>query len=239
MFWKKKQAAAVGIGSGCMGEVMSETAGKPASHLKVVKDKEEKLPGPRLLPGFVQKYIVQRYAMDPEIAKIIMMVRRPRSQSPGISDCRVFDNAEVEALNLKVHDFDSLNDRPDLILYEGWFDEHSKEVDVTEKRKMDDDVPLLTESEIVQKIEALSEPGSTVYFYQSRGPNVGGPLGRGVTIVELNADHAKNGKGKKYSIHASSAFRMEPCGKRSKLWDSNKPKDIATWIKESHRKRTY
>jgi hypothetical protein len=239
MFWKKKQSAAVGVGSGGMGAAVSETAGKPASHLKVVKEKGDKLPGPRLLPGFVQKYLVERYSMDSGLANIIMGVRHPRPESEGISDCRIFDNSEAEALGLKVHDFDSLNDRPDLILFEGWFDEHSKKVDLTEKRTMDNNVPLLTESEILQKIEALNEPGSTVYFYQSRGPNVGGPLGRGVAIVELNPDYEKAGKGKKYNICASNAFRMEPCGKRAKVWDSNKSKDIAKWIRESHTKRSY
>ncbi|MFH1491633.1 MAG: hypothetical protein ABII06_22205, partial [Pseudomonadota bacterium] len=168
-----------------------------------------------------------------------MIVRRPRPESEEISDCRIFDNSEAEALGLKVHDFDSLNDHPELSLYEGWLDEHAKKVELTEKRKMDYNVPLFTESEILQKIEALSEPGSTVYFYQSRGPNVGGPLGRGVAVVELNPDYKKTGKGKKYSICGSNAFRMEPCGKRTKVWDSNKPKDIAKWIKESHGKRIY
>jgi len=99
-------------------------------------------------------------------------------------------------------------------------------------------VPLFTETEIQQKIEALAEPGSTTFFYQARGPAVGGPLGRGAAIVELNPDYLTK-KGRKYIVYTANVVGMEPAGKRQKLFGSNKPKEIAKWIKEAHHKRAY
>ena len=98
--------------------------------------------------------------------------------------------------------------------------------------------PSLLIAEILQRIEALSEPGSQVFFYQARGPAVGGPLGRGAAVVELNPDYLTK-KGKKYIIYTANVVGMEPVSKRQKLYDSNKPKDIAKWVKTAHHKRAY
>ena len=47
---------------------------------------------------------------------------------------------------------------------------------------MDYDVPIMAFREIHQKIEALHEPVSSVFFYQAQGPAEGGPWGRGAAI---------------------------------------------------------
>lgn len=95
------------------------------------------------------------------------------------------------------------------------------------------DTTIYTQQEIQDKIDGLKEPGNTVFFYLGAGPSDGGPLGRGCCIVELNPGFPGK-KQKKYNVHTAAVEGTEPKGKGQKLWDSDKPKDIAKWIKDRH-----
>ncbi len=212
MFWKERRAA-------------EETA----------KAKVEKLPGPKEIPGLVGKHLIAEMKMDPDLVGILKAVVRKSSKAETAFDVRIFDKSEATAKKVQVKDYTSLDEHPDLILYEGWFDEESEHMELEERQKVSYDVPLFTEAEIQQKIEALSEPASTVFFYQTAGPAVGGPLGRGTVVVELNPGK----KGKKYIIYTANVVGMEPLSERQKLYDSDKPKEIAKWIKNAHVKRSF
>jgi len=95
------------------------------------------------------------------------------------------------------------------------------------------DVVILTKEEILQKVEALKEPGETVFFYLGASPAKGGPLGQGAAVVELNPNYPGK-KQKKYILYTANVDGMQPVGKGNRLFDSNKSKDIANWIKERH-----
>ena len=211
---------------------------KKAVAEKPPQPKVEKLPGPKAIPGLVGKYLIAEYKMDPDLVQILKAVVRRSPKVEKALDCRIFDGSEAEASEVQIKDYTSLDEHPELILYEGWFDEESKRVELEEKKKVIFDIPLFTETEILQKIEALTEPGSTVFFYQARGPAVGGPLGRGAAIVELNPNYAAK-KGRKYIIYTANVVGMEPVSKRQKLFESNKPKEIAKWVEETHHRRIY
>ncbi len=233
MFWKKKQVTAAPVIEGTAGATGVTPSEKKAEGPAVVK-----LSGPRKIPALVEKHLTDNYKMDADIARLLKAVTRKRPQTEETFDCRIFDQSEAAASEVQIKDYTSLDEHPALILYEGWFDEESKRVELTEKRKMNYDIPLFTETEIQQRIEALSEPGSTVFFYQARGPALGGPLGQGAAIVELNPNYPGK-KGKKYIIYTANVVGMEPVAKKEKLFDSNKPKEIAKWIKVAHHKRLY
>ncbi|MDD5039155.1 MAG: hypothetical protein PHN78_07560 [Dehalococcoidales bacterium] len=94
---------------------------------------------------------------------------------------------------------------------------------------------IFTEAEIQQKIEGLSEPGNTVFFYLAGSQASGGPLGRGAAVVELNPNYPKE-KQRKYIVYAADVIGMEPAGKGKQWFDSDKPKEIAKYIKERHYK---
>jgi hypothetical protein len=205
---------------------------------KPPQPKVEKLPGPRLIPGLVEKHLIAEYKFDPGLAKILKAVVRRSPKAEKAFDCRIFDESEAVASEVQIKDYTSLDGHPELILYQGWFDEGAKHVELEEKKRVSYDVPLFTETEIQQKIEALAEPGSTVFFYQAQGPAVGGPLGRGAAIVELNPNYPAK-KGRKYIIYTANVVGMEPVASRQKLYDANKPKDVAKWVKDAHRKRAY
>jgi hypothetical protein len=200
--------------------------------------KKEKLPGPQAIPGPVQKHLVAELKMDPDLVKLLKSVVGKKPNAKKAFNIRIFDESEASAKKVRVNNFTSLDDRPDLIIYEGWFDEEAKQVKLEEKKKVNWDTTLFTEAEIQQKIEALSEPGSTVFFYMARGSACGGPLGMGAAIVEFNPNYPGK-KQKKYNVYPTDVIDMQPVGKGQKLFDSDTPKYVAHWIKEVHHKRMY
>jgi len=170
--------------------------------------------------------------------KLFKAVIRKSETGEAPLNIRVFDNSEAIAKKVQVKDYASLDEHPDLTLYEGWFDERSKQVKLEEKKQVNWDTTIFTQAEIQQKIEALREPGDLVFFYMARGTVYGGPLGMGAAVVELNPNHPDK-KQKKYIIYGADVIDMKPVGKGQMLFSSDKPKDVARWVKDGHDKRMY
>jgi hypothetical protein len=74
---------------------------------------------------------------------------------------------------------------------------------------------------IIDRIEQLGPEESVSY----RLPEV---YGGGLAVVELNPQYPE--KGKKYFLSLEKIVDGKPEGKRGRLWESNKPKDLAGWI---------
>jgi len=112
MFWKKKP--------------VTEKPSKP---------KVEKLPGPEGIPELVGRNLVVEKKRDPDwVWKLKGVVRqRSKSKTEDSFDFRVFDEAQAAANKVTVRDYSSLDEHPDLILYEGWFDKKSMKVQIEEK----------------------------------------------------------------------------------------------------------
>jgi hypothetical protein len=199
--------------------------------------KEGKLSGPKEIPGPVRDYLVSEYKMNPDWVRLLRAVERKNTNGAKF-DIRIFDDSESKAKKVEVTDYASLDDRPDLIIYEGWFDEGTKQVKLEEKKKVSWDTPIFTQAEIQQKIEALKEPGKTVFFYTNRGGKHGGPLGMGAVVVELNPNYPGK-KEKRYNIYNTDVVDMLPVANGQKFSGSDKPKSIASWIKSLHDKRAF
>ena len=200
--------------------------------------KKEKLSGPKEIPGLVRNYLVAETKMGPDLVKLLKAVVRKSATGETAFNIRVFDESEALAKKVQVKDYTSLDECPDLIIYEGWLDEGSKQVKLEEKKRVSFDTTIFTEAEIQQKIETLREPGDMVFFYMGRGSAHGGPLGMGAAVIELNPNYPGK-KQKRYNVYVADVIDMQPVDKGQKLFDSDKPKDIARWVKESHHKRKY
>jgi hypothetical protein len=198
---------------------------------------EVKLSGPREIRGLIQNYLVAEKKMNPVLVKLLKAVEHKGTAEAQLN-IRIFDDSEAQARKVQVKDYTSLDECPDLILYEGSFDEGAKQVNLEEKKKVNWDTPIFTQAEIQQKIEALKEPGDTVFFYAKTGGKHGGPLGMGATVIELNPDYPGK-KQKKYIAYAADVIDMQPVGKGGRVFDSDKPKDVANWVVGSHGKRMY
>jgi hypothetical protein len=202
--------------------------------------KVEKLQGPKEIPVLVQNYLMKEKKMDPDLVRVFKAVVRRQDNEGNAKafDIRIFDEGNAVANKIQIKDYTTLDQYPNMIMYDGLFDEKSKEVKLEEKNKFMQETTLFTQDEIQQKIEALSEPGSSVFIYMARGPSNGGPLGRGCAIVEL-APQVAGKKQKKYCIYCSDVVDMKPVNKGDKLFDSDKAKEVAKWIKDAHHKRMY
>jgi len=198
---------------------------------------EGKLSGLKEIPELVQKYLTAERKMDPNLVKLLRAVERKSTNGAGFN-IRVFDHSEAIAKKVEVKDYTSLDESPGLILYEGLFDEGARQVKLEEKKKVNWDSPIFTQDQIQQKIESLKEPGNTVFFYTARGGKHGGPLGMGAAVIELNPNFPGQ-KQKKYNVYTVDVIDMQPASKGEKSFDSDKPKDIARWIKNIHDKRAY
>lgn len=96
---------------------------------------EEKLPKPHDIAELVGRYIIVELKQDPDWVWRLTNVLRPRPGSKSVFDFRVYDSAEVIAKKVNVRNWHSLDDHPELVLYEGWFDKSAYTAEVTKKRK--------------------------------------------------------------------------------------------------------
>jgi hypothetical protein len=106
MFWKKKK---------------EETATPTVA-------KAEKLPEPQKIPEMVGRYLIDNLKMDIVwVLDLKAVIRQRAGGKPGF-DIRVYDALEMSEKKVQVKDYTSLDGRPDLILYEGWFDRQTKQL---------------------------------------------------------------------------------------------------------------
>ena len=76
---------------------------------------------------------------------------------------------------------------------------------------------------IASKVEQLC-PGESVSYRLAE------VYGGGLAVVELNPQYPE--KGKRYFLSLEKIVDGKPEGKRGRLWNSNKPKELAGWILE-------
>ncbi len=88
---------------------------------KETKEGEVKLPGPTSIPELAGRHMVIEEKKDPDWVWKLKGVVRPAGKKKAFY-CRVFDEAQVAQAGLKVKNWSSLDDHPDLILWEGYLD---------------------------------------------------------------------------------------------------------------------
>ena len=96
--------------------------------------KNEKLSGPRDIHDIVGRHLVVNMHKDPDWVwdlKCVVCQRDPGQRY--LFNVRVFDEREAGSKNVKVKNFDALDDHADLILFEGWFDKRSHIAQLEEK----------------------------------------------------------------------------------------------------------
>ncbi len=129
MFWKKKQVAAVPkAAAGGAAPSLTQAAVPP-------KQKIEKLPGPQDIPELAGRHLVVVKKKDPDWAwHLKAVIRKNPGRGKKAFDVRVFDEAQVAQKKVKIKDWATFDEHPDLILYEGWFDKESMKAELEEKK---------------------------------------------------------------------------------------------------------
>jgi hypothetical protein len=91
---------------------------------KQTKEGGVKLPGPKEIPEPVGRYMVVQEKKDPDWVWKLKGVVRPAGKNKTFY-CRVFIESQVAQSGVKVKDWTSLDERPELILWEGYFDKET------------------------------------------------------------------------------------------------------------------
>lgn len=81
----------------------------------------EKLSKPKEIPGPVGRELVVKYGQDPDFIWNLKSVSRPQPEKKHCFDVRVFSESQAATAQIRVKDFHSLDDHPELILFEGWY----------------------------------------------------------------------------------------------------------------------
>ncbi len=85
---------------------------------------------PRDLPQVIGQNLVVERGLDPDWVWTLKIVTREREK--GIFDFRLFDPAMA---GLKVTGFSALDDRSDLILFDGWYEKNGTAKQINDKNK--------------------------------------------------------------------------------------------------------
>jgi hypothetical protein len=194
-----------------------------------------KLSGPRDIPESVKKFLVSNKMVDEETVPFLKAVIKNKENSDKAFDIRIFDPSDAEAREIKVQNYDTLNANPALIIAEGSYDDSQKKVELNSLRVIPK-MKFFTYDEILKQIEGLKDPGSSVFFYTNAGTGVGGPLGRGAALIKVNYPEEKK-KIKKYGILGVCIVDGKPTQREDKIFDSDKPEEVAKWVSESHKTR--
>jgi len=97
--------------------------------------KPEKLQGPRDIPEPVGRDLVVKLSKDPDWVWSLKSVLRHRQDKKDVYDVRVFNSNDAAMKKIAVKNFTSLDEHPELILFEGWYNKKSRDVHIDEKGK--------------------------------------------------------------------------------------------------------
>jgi hypothetical protein len=97
---------------------------------KQTGDTKIKLPKPKDLTSGVGRYLVVDLGYSPDWVWSLKSVIKVRNDQKGFFDFRVYDPDSAKMNNVTVLDYTSLEGHPALILFEGWYDKNSWDLEV-------------------------------------------------------------------------------------------------------------
>jgi hypothetical protein len=104
-------------------------AGEPS------KAQAEKLPKPQSLPEAVGRELVLGFDKDPDWVWRLKCVMRRRQNEKSRFDIRIFDEAQAAEKGVRVRDYTSLDDYPELVLFDGSYDKKTWQTHIEERVK--------------------------------------------------------------------------------------------------------
>jgi hypothetical protein len=197
--------------------------------------KNARLAGPVELPDAVKKYLAATPIIDASIVPFLKAVLKASESGDRKNSIIIFDPADAEAREIKVQNFDTFKQNPELVIADGSMDDSTRKVDLTPRNAISR-IQFLSYNDILKQIQSLKEPGSSVFFYVNAGTGSGGPLGRGAAVIRVNAP-IDGKKVKKYAIFGANVVNMQPTHKENLIFDTDKPDQVAKWVADSHKPR--
>ena len=97
--------------------------------------KEKKLGRPKDIPSAIGRDLVVDFGKEPNWVWRLKAVEKPREGMEHCYDIRVFDENDAAAKKVRVRDYTSLDDHPELILVDGWYNKKKSETHLTDRTK--------------------------------------------------------------------------------------------------------
>ena len=88
----------------------------------------KKLPGPKEMPQSVGSYLVIKESMNPDLVWELKALILPRPNEKDSFDVRVYNSSKTSSNSVTVTDYRSLDNHPDLVIFEGWYNKKTHEV---------------------------------------------------------------------------------------------------------------
>lgn len=85
---------------------------------------------PKELPSRVGKYIVVDLKYDPDWVWSLRILTVPRGDEKTLVDFRIFDPEKARLQGLDLRDYNSLDSHPEAVLFEGWYNRRTWEMEV-------------------------------------------------------------------------------------------------------------
>jgi len=104
---------------------------KKSKMVEVSDVKEENFSKPKAIPEPVGRYLVVDLGKSPDWVWQLKGVLRSKEDKYQY-DVRVFDEAQARAKGVSVKNYITLDEHPELILFEGWYDKKYNSVHVQE-----------------------------------------------------------------------------------------------------------
>ena len=88
------------------------------------------LPRPKDLSEVVGRHLVVDLEMDPDWVWTLKAALRRREENRDIKDIRIFIPEKANADGVQVRNYHSLDAHPDLVLYEGWVNTKTNQLEL-------------------------------------------------------------------------------------------------------------
>jgi hypothetical protein len=98
------------------------------------QETQEKGMPPKSIPEAVGRYLVVNLNQNPDWVWNLKAVLRSK-EDKDYFDVRIFDPSQAASRKVPVKDYNSLNDHPEIVLYEGSFNKKTFEVKIDPKPK--------------------------------------------------------------------------------------------------------
>ena len=98
-------------------------------------NQEKKLPSPKDIPQILGQHLVVKMGKNPDWVWALKAALKPRGEKKNAFDVRVFDQKKADEKKIKIKDYHSFAEHPELILFEGWFDKEDFKIEIEEKSK--------------------------------------------------------------------------------------------------------
>ena len=99
---------------------------------KFWKTRGERAARPKELLSDMGKHLVVKLKYDPDWVWALKVVMRPREGQAERLDFRIFDPIQATLRSIQVMNYSSLDEHPNLILFDGWYRKADRTMDLTD-----------------------------------------------------------------------------------------------------------